>query len=188
MRRPLAAAAVLLAAALAGLLADSAAFAAPAPGSRPPEKEAEYRLKAAFLFNFAKFVEWPAAAFPEPRLNLCVLGEDPFGRLLDELVANEKIDGRPIAIERGTHLVELKNCHILFVSRSEKGRQKEIVEALHDDAVLTVGDSEGFLADGGMISFFLDANRVRFEIGRAAVDRAPLKVSSKLLRVARVVP
>ncbi len=172
--------------AVLALLAAAALLAPPARAARPADFE--YGVKAAFLFNFAKFVDWPAAAFPEPRFNLCVLGDDPFGRVLDDVVANESIDGRPIVVQRGARLAELKGCHILFVSRAERERQREILGMLRNGSVLTVGDADGFLADGGMISFFLEANKVRFEVNRAAVDKSPLKMSSKLLRVARVMP
>ena len=164
-------------------------LALPAAAARSPEKELEYKVKAAVLYNFAKFVEWPAAAFPEPRspFNLCVLGDDPFGPSLDRTVAGESIDGRPIAVQRGARLAELKGCHLLFVSHSERERQREVLAALRDAAVLTVGDAGRFLDDGGMIDFVLEGNKVRFEVNLTAVEKSPLKISSKLLRLARVV-
>jgi len=183
--------AVLRKGAVAALLAalSLSAPAAPAAAARSPEKELEYKVKAAFLYNFAKFVEWPAAVFPEPRspFNLCVLCDDPFGPSLDQTVAGESIDGRPIAVQRGARLAELKGCHLLFVSRSERERQRESLAALRDSAVLTVGDAGRFLDDGGMIDFVLEGNRVRFEVNLAAVEKSRLKISSKLLRLARVV-
>jgi hypothetical protein len=164
-------------------------LAAPAGAARSPEEDLEYGVKAAFLYNFAKFVDWPAGAFPDARspFNLCVLGDDPFGPLLDRTVADDSIDGRPIAVRRGARLAELRGCHVLFVSRSERERRREVLAALHNAAVLTVGDADGFLADGGMIDFVLESNRVRFEVNLAAVEKSPLKMSSKLLRLARVV-
>jgi hypothetical protein len=166
----------------------AACLAAPALAAPPPEKEAEYGVKAAFLYNFAKFVDWPPNAFPERRFNLCILGDDPFGRLLDDLVTNDSVDGRPIAVQRRARAADLESCHILFVGRLEHEHRREVLATLRGTAVLTVGDADGFLADGGMVNFFLEANRVRFEVNRAAVDQSPLKMSSKLLRVARVMP
>ncbi len=158
--------------------------------ARPPAQELEYKVKAAFLYNFAKFVDWPAGAFADAKspFNLCVLGEDPFGSALDQTVAGDSIGGRPIAVQRGAHLSELKGCHILFVSRSEEGRQRDIFAALHNGPVLTVGDSGSFLDAGGMIDFVIEGGKLRFEINRGAVDRSPLKISSKLLRLARLHP
>lgn len=179
MRIPGRMAAVLLAAAL---------LAGPVRAARSPEKDAEYGVKAAFLYNFAKFVDWPPSAFPERRFNLCILGDDPFGHLLDDIVANDSVDGRPIAVQRGARLADLPSCHILFVGRLEHERRHDVLATLRGAAVLTVGDADGFLADGGMVNFFLEANKVRFEVDRAAVDKSPLKLSSKLLRVARLVP
>lgn len=176
-------------AAALGFLLGAAALAGPAVAQRTPEREFEYRVKAAFLYNFAKFVDWPAAAFPEPKspFNLCVLGDDPFGPSLDQTVAGESVGGRPIALQRGARLAELKGCHLLFVSRAEGGRQRELLAALHDGPVLTVGESRSFLDDGGMIDLVLEGNKVRFEVSLPAVEKSPLKISSKLLRLARQV-
>jgi len=169
-----------------GLWAAPGALAATA---RTPEKDLEYGLKAAFLFNFAKFVDWPPAAFePAAPFTLCVFGDDPFGAVLDSTVAGEAVAGRPIAVRRGTRIADLKGCHILFVSRAERGRLPEVLAAVRGGNALTVGESDGFLADGGMIRFYLEANKVRFAVNLAAVERSPLKISSKLLRLARVSP
>ena len=170
----------------------AAAPAAPAwsaAAARPPERELEYKVKAAFLYNFAKFVDWPPGAFPDAKspLTLCILGEDPFGPFLDQTVAGESIGGRPIAVQRGARLADLKGCHLLFIGRAERGRLREVIAALHDGPVLTVGEEGSFLDDGGMIDLVLEGNRVRFEANLAAVDRSPLKISSKLLRLARQV-
>jgi len=168
-------------AAALGVLWAVAASAAP-----PAEREFEYKVKAAYLYNFAKFVDWPADAFADPKspLTLCVLGDDPFGPALDQTVAGESVGGRPIAVRRGARLAELKGCHLLFVGRAERGRLREVIAALHDGPVLTVGEESSFLDDGGMIDFVLAANKVRFEVNLSAVDKSPLKISSKLLRLA----
>lgn len=145
----------------------------------------EYQVKAAFLFNFTKFVEWPDDVFQENGpLRLCILGADPFGGSLDGIVRGETVNGRPLAIERHRELADLSACHLLFVSRSERARLREIFEAVDGDSVLTVGDSPGFLAAGGMIELTLEGSKVRFAIDQAKAERSRLKISSKLLRLA----
>jgi len=150
----------------------------------------EYNLKAAFLFNFTKFVDWPADAFPDEKspFQLCVLGEDPFGGSLDSVVANESVNGRPIAVRRLARGADPKACQILFLGRMESDRQPEVLAGLRGSPVLTVGEADRFLAEGGLVSFFLEANRVRFEINLQNVDPSRLKISSKLLRLAKVTP
>jgi uncharacterized protein DUF4154 len=168
------------------LLLAAALLAAPAAWA---EVAAEYDVKAAFLFNFAKFVDWPPSAFTDGRssLKLCVLGEDPFGRSLE--VGGEEVGGRKLTVLRAGRLSDPAGCHVLFVSRSERKRLSEILPAVRDDPVLTVGDAEGFLEQGGIINFVLEGSKVRFEINQEAADRAGLKISAKLMRLAsRVLP
>jgi hypothetical protein len=169
------------------LLAWALALAA---GPLAAEADLEYPVKAAFLFNFTKFVDWPADAFAGEKspLNLCVYGGDPFGKALDDLVANETVGGRPIAVRRVGRGADLKACHVLFLSRAERERQAEVLADLRGAPVLTVGETDRFLADGGLVNFFLEANRVRFAVDLGAVERSRLKISSKLLRLARVTP
>jgi hypothetical protein len=154
-------------------------------------RSSEYTLKAAFLFNFTKFVDWPADTFADEKspFNLCVLGgDDPFGGSLDEVVANETVNGRPIAVRRAAREADLRGCQMVFLSRAQRDRQPEVLAGLRGSPVLTVGETDRFLADGGLIRFFLEANRlVRFEVNLPAVERTPLKISSKLLRLAKVV-
>jgi hypothetical protein len=166
---------------------------APARAAGAPHTAAEvveYNLKAAFLFNFTKFVDWPADAFADEKspFQLCILGEDPFGGSLDNVVANESVNGRPIAVRRLARGADPKACQILFLGRMERDRQPEVLAGLRGSPVLTVGESDRFLAEGGLVSFFLEANRVRFEINLQNVDSTRLKFSSKLLRLAKVTP
>ena len=165
-----------------GLLALAAAASA-APS-------VEYPLKAAFLLNFTKFVDWPPEAFADEKspFNLCVLGDAPFGRSLDDVVANETVNGRPIAVRRLARGADLRACHVLFIPRAERECQAEVLTGLRDSPVLTVGETDGFLADGGLLNFYLEDNRVRFEVNLPAVERTRLKISSKLLRLARLMP
>ena len=153
------------------------------------ELPGEYEVKAAFLYNFAKFVEWPAETYSSPTapIRLCVLGEDPFGRILDHVVQGKSINGRTLTILRSRQVRELRACHILFIGASEQNRLPGIFAALQGSSALSVGDTEQFAQSGGAIQFTLQDNRVRFTINLAASERARLKISSKLLSLARVV-
>jgi hypothetical protein len=174
-----------LPAALLALLALLAPRGLEAEEAGTPVAPVEYQVKAAFLFNFTKFVEWPDDVFPENGpLRLCIVGADPFGASLENIVRGEAVNGRPLTIDRNRQLTDLSACHLLFVSRSERGRLREIFEAVHGDSVLTVGDSPGFLAAGGMIELTLEGSKVRFAIDREKAERSRLKISSKLLRLA----
>ncbi len=160
-----------------------------APMAEPSRYSREYQIKAAFLFNFARFVEWPAAAFgsSDSPLSLCVLGEDPFGSALDETVRGEKVRDRRLEVRRTSEVVDLDACQLVFVSASERSRLAEILSALGSRSVLTVGEVEEFAARGGVINFVLVDNRVRFEINPGAAKRSGLKISSELLRLGRIV-
>lgn len=166
-------------------------LAAAVPAGADARSDLEYQVKAAFLFNFAKFVEWPADAFERPRdpVAICVMGKDPFGESLDSVVRGETVNGRPLVVRRPRQTLEARGCHILFLARSERGRQDEILSSVEGAGILTVGEDDGFLTDGGIIRFVLEENRVRFEINLAAAEANRLKLSSQLLRLARsVVP
>ncbi len=149
----------------------------------------EYQLKAAFLFNFAKFVDWPPSTFSDVQspINLCILGDDPFGDALDELVHGKIINAREIAIRRTRKVEELKACHVVFISDSEDRRLPDIFDDLKASSALTVGESPEFAERGGGIQFYMDEGRVRFSINVDAVRRAHVTVSSKLLALARIV-
>lgn len=145
----------------------------------------EYQVKAAFLLNFTKFVEWPTDEFadPESPISICILGEDPFGAAIDEIVEGEIVGTRKLAVHRVAS--PQKECQVLFVSRSEKDLAK-ILTAV-GPGVLTVGEGESFLRDGGIISFVIENRRVRFNISQTAARNARLRLSSKLLSVAKMV-
>lgn len=155
-----------------------------ASGTAWAQVASEYDVKAAFLYNFTKFVEWPPSAFGgRSDFQLCVLGEDPFGGSLD-VVRNEKVSGRAITLLRAPKLAEVEGCQILFISRSERSRIPQILLDLGTAPVLTVADTGGFLDQGGIINFILEKSKVRFEINQEAAERAGIKISSKLLRLA----
>jgi hypothetical protein len=172
------------AAALIGALL--ALAAAPGRAQAPPS---EYQVKAAFLFNFSQFVDWPAAAFADGRspLVIGVLGEDPFGATLDEIIRGETVNGRPLAVRRYKSIDQVDACHILFIDRSQTGQLDTVVTALRERSVLTVGDFEGFTRRGGIIRFVTVGNKIRLRVNLAAAQQAKLTISSKLLRPAQIV-
>ena len=146
----------------------------------------EYQTKAAFLFNFAKFVEWPNHKFTQADspLIIGVVGSDPFGGLLEEAAQDQRIDQRIIVVRHVDSREELRKCHIIFISRSETARFSSILSDVHSDCVLTVGESDKFINKGGMINFIMVGNMVRFEINDGAARHAGLKISSKLQQIA----
>ena len=167
------------------LLAALVACSHPARAQASPE----YKLKAAYLFNFAKFVDWPSNTFAEATTPIVigVLGEDPFGTVLEEIVQGRTINGRPLTIQRARRLEELKTCQLLFISRSEQQRLKNILTQLGERPVLTVSDADNFLDGGGTIRLLMEGRSVRFEISAVASERAGLKIDAQLLNLARAV-
>ena len=162
-------------------------------GIAPPVARAdeapEYQVKAAFLYNFAKFVDWPSAAFSGENspLIIGVLGDDPFGDALDKTVEGKTVNDRKIVVRRYKQADDAKSCHILYVSRSEKKQVDKDLDRLDKTNTLTVGDMDQFLQRGGMVNFIIEDKKVRLEINPDAAERANLKVSSKLLQVAHIV-
>jgi hypothetical protein len=157
------------------------------PGAARAEGVAgEYDVKAAFLFNFTKFVEWPPAAFTDEHslLRVCVLGENPFGKALSLLMGDE-VGGRRLSLTHLESLNKLESCHVLYVSRSERERLGQVLAAVRSAPVLTVGDTPGFIDQGGMINFILEGSKVRFDVNQEAAERAGIKISSRLLALAK---
>lgn len=143
----------------------------------------EYQLKAAFLFNFAKFVDWPAEVFSDPQAPLVIgiVGENPFKEYLETTIRGKVINNRAVVLKVFATTVEITNCHILFISSSRKDQLAELFRTLASAPVLTVSEVDGFTSAGGMINFFSDDKKVRFEINNEMATRARLKISSKLL-------
>ena len=152
----------------------------------PAQVSPEYKLKAAFLFNFTKFVDWPATAFEETTspVVIGILGEDPFDGALEEVVQGRVANGRPLAIRRSRRVDDLRGCHVLFICASEKSRQAQITASFKGSAVLTVSDTGEFLASGGMIKVTLVDRKPRLEIDAAAAERAGLKIQAQLMELA----
>jgi hypothetical protein len=153
------------------------------------ESASEYQVKAAFLFNFAKFVEWPSDAFlnTDAPLEICVLGQDPFGRDFEQVIIEKTVNGHRLEIAHPEGVPQARACQILFIVASEKQKVRDILQGLAGASVLTVGDAPGFAKMGGVINFVLDENRVRFEINVKAAERAHLKLSARLLTVAKLI-
>jgi hypothetical protein len=146
----------------------------------------EYQIKAAFLFNFAKFVDWPAHKFTQPDspLVIGIVGSDPFGGLLEEAVQDKRINDRTVVVRHVDSMEELRKCHMIFVCRSEADRLGPILSEVRFDSVLTVGETDKFISRGGMINFVMVGDTVHFQINDSAARHAGLKISSKLSSLA----
>jgi hypothetical protein len=152
-------------------------------------KPSEYQVKAAYLYNFGRFVKWPsgAAAGKGDSFAVCVLGQDPFGPTLDSTLTGETLDGKPVVIRRLTKPRDAADCRILFVSLTEERRLKEILAAVDQAGVLTVSEIPGFSQRGGIIQFVVEGDRIRFEINLGNAESSRLVLSSELLKVAATV-
>ncbi len=171
--------------ALATLL--SLAIATPTRAQADPS--VEYQVKAAFLFNFAKFVEWPSDTFVSANspIILCVFGYDPLGNALDEIIRGKAINNRAVVARRINELPDLKSCQLVFVSSVEYKHLSEVLKSLKGTSALVVGESDGFAERGGGIQFLLEDRKLRFAVNVDAIQRARLAVSSKLLALAKIV-
>jgi len=149
----------------------------------------EYQVKAAFLYNFAKFVDWPPSAFTDAKqpLEICVYGRDPFGTVLEDALLGKTIGERRVGLGRAMQFQDLAGCQIVFVGASAHESAPDLANRLKGRAVLLVGESDGFAASGGTIQFTIEDSRVHFVINPDAADRAGLKISSKLLALAKIV-
>lgn len=167
---------------LAGLLVATDAAAQTAPSR-------EYQLKAVFLFNFIQFVEWPDAAFPDAGspVRIGILGDDPFGQAMETAVQGETIHNRRLVVERSRRVEDIQGCHLIFLCKSENRRLREILARLDGRPVLTVSDLDGFARRGGVIAFYSDGKKVRFEINGETARQAGLKLSSQLLELGKIV-
>jgi len=153
------------------------------------EQPTEYQVKAAFLFNFVKFIEWPEESFRENggRIRLCVLGTDPFGPELQRVVGGKSVNGHALELVHVDQAGRSSHCHVLFVGSTQGGVLRKTMAELHGEPVLTVGESPEFIRQGGAIRLLLLDSHVRFEINLEAAEQARLKVSSRLLALAQSV-
>ncbi|HYL86203.1 MAG TPA: YfiR family protein [Candidatus Angelobacter sp.] len=160
------------------------------PGNLPANSAAEeYAVKAAFLFHFAQFVEWPAVAFPDPQspLTYCTLGQDPFHGALDASLNGKTIGARALRVRHLKAAQDAQGCQVLFFGGMEKKSMLEALSSVRGMPVLTVGETENFVGEGGMIGFCLVENKVRFDINLDTAEKARLKISSRLLSLAKSV-
>ncbi|MCU7959753.1 MAG: YfiR family protein [gamma proteobacterium symbiont of Bathyaustriella thionipta] len=152
------------------------------------EATREMRLKASFIYNMAKFVEWPAATAKEhySSMSLCFLNADQWRWLIDESLQNKKIHGEPLILRYPDHIDDTDGCSVLFIAASNPVLYQYSMAHLPPEHVLTIGESKDFLAAGGMVNFYTEQNRLRFEINPLAAQHAGLLISSKLLSLARI--
>lgn len=148
----------------------------------------EYQVKAAFLFNFTRFIRWPAAAYAsaDAPFVIGITGTDPFGPYLDDLVNNEHADGHQIVVRRYTDGQDISGCQLLFINLTDPAKERAILAQISHQNVLTVSDADDFIKAGGMLHFYKEENKVKMEIRLSAVKAAQLDISSKLLQVAKV--
>jgi hypothetical protein len=161
----------------------------------------EYEVKAAFMYNFLKFIDWPEekTAKTGNQITICILGQDPFGGAAD-ILKGKKVEERDVVLKRIESLQQLKDaadangqmdalkkCHLLFICKSEQKNTKEIIDLVKNSGVLTVADTQGFLDDGGIVNFIIEDNKVRFDINLTASEKAGIKIRSQLLRLAKKV-
>jgi hypothetical protein len=170
------------------LLALLVAFASPTGLRGETAWQREYEIKAAYLYNFINYVDWPENAFPAPggTITIGIVGQNPFGDALGPL-NGKQVKGRTLAVKQITDPKDLDQCQIVFISSSEKQRLTELLDKLKDSRVLTVSEIDGFAQQGGIINFFSEHNKVRFEINPDAAHRLGLNISSELLKLAKLV-
>lgn len=147
----------------------------------------EYKLKAVFLYNFSSFVEWPPSAFnsADAPFVIGIVGPDPFGSFLDETVAGEKAQGHPMVVKRFDDVREVKDCQILFIN--QPGHTADVLSSIKNRNILTVSDENNFARMGGMIHFSTESNKIRLQINPSAAKAEKLNISSKLLRLAKII-
>jgi hypothetical protein len=158
-------------------------------GESAPGALSEYQIKAAYLYYFSTYVDWPPESpsrTGEP-LVIGVLGVDPFGAILDDTLRGKTINNRRFVVKRFQNIKEARDSHLLFISTSERDRLPSILKTLEGAAVLTVGEIDQFASRGGQIAFRMEDKKVRFDINVAAVERAGLKISAQLMKLGRIV-
>ncbi len=151
-----------------------------------PKEFDEYEVKAAFLGNFLKFIDWPKKDREGSNYRICIYGSDPFGQYTEN-IETTKIRGKPVQVKRLSALKAVNECSVLFISSSERRRVSSVLDAVRDLDVVTVGDTEGYAKQGVMFNFYIEASKVKFEINLASIKRSRIYVSSQLLKLGRMV-
>jgi uncharacterized protein DUF4154 len=162
-----------------------AAASAPTAMAAAASLPTDYEVKAAFLYNFAKFVRWPDDAAPGPTFVLAIVGDDPFGEVIDRAFHGKTVLGRPVEIRRTRSVREAAAAQMAFIGASERGHLSEVLAALKGESVLTVGDMDRFADGGGMVGFRLKDSTVRFELNLRELRQARLQMSSQIIRLAQ---
>ena len=187
LRRALASLATIAASlGLAGLLASQASTPT---GTVARGISLEYQVKAAYLLNFTRYVDWPSESYGAPGapLTVCVLGRDPFGEILDATMQGKTTHGRPVSVRRIQSSGGASGCHLVFVSQETWQNQRQLLEGLETKGILTVGETDEFAQRGGVIGFVIQEETVRFVVNTDARDRAGLRISSRMLSLAAAV-
>ncbi|MBP8273288.1 MAG: YfiR family protein [Acidobacteria bacterium] len=170
----------------AGRLAQVAALCAIGTAVIAQAATSEDSLKAAFLYNFAKYVDWPADAFPSGTLRICLFADTQFTHNVDEIIEGESLAGRPVVRLSAPPVADLSRlCNVVFVSATEGSRIEATLASVRGARVLTVGEGSDFIRAGGMFAFIKEYDRIRFDANVAEAERAGLTISSRLLRLAR---
>jgi uncharacterized protein DUF4154 len=171
------------------LMLGSALLGASLPVQAQISSAEEYKLKLAFLYNFAKFVEWPADSFPSPQapLYICIIGRDPFDNDLEQQVSERSVNGHRSMTHRVRPGDDLSACHIIFLPASSDNYLPVILKQVEGSPAITVGESAGFASRGGTVNFVMEDTRLRFEVNLSASQRARSRISSRLLSLARIV-
>ncbi len=153
------------------------------------EPRTEYKVKAAFLYHFVQFTEWPTHTFPEvnSRIRVCVYGENVFEGFLEKTLESRSVKGRQFDVIQDVTAGEIQHCHLVFVNRNVDLTPKAVQRTLEESRALLVGESEAFLDSGGMIQFYQAGTKIRFAINPDALERNGIRLSSKLLRLAKIV-
>jgi hypothetical protein len=149
----------------------------------------EYQVKAAYIYNFAKFVQWPAQTFQnanEP-MGICILGQDPFGHFLEDTVAGRAIEGHPLVVHHVSGAKQVAGCQIVFIGSAESRHSLPALADLTNPGILTIGESDANGVNGAVINFRLEGNKVHFDINLEAADREKIRISSRLLSLAHIV-
>jgi hypothetical protein len=153
-------------------------------------QESEYKVKAEFIERFTRFIEWPLDSQildPSKPFVICVIGDNPFGNFLQEMAKNRKIKEKKTEVWIVTEFSRLKNCDLLFISKSEKNRLSEILAEIEGKPILTIGDTAGYAESGVLINFYQAQNSIRFEVNATAIQKSKLKFNARLLKLARIV-
>lgn len=157
------------------------------PASLYAAPHTKYEVEAAFVHNIAKFVEWPTSVSAKGALRLCVLGQGPFGEAAENLLKDKQVGGRGWKVIPVSARVNLNECNVLFIGTGAKDELLHLLDDIKDSPVLTVGDTEGYAGKGVMVNFYNEQNKVRFEVNNDAAVRSGLRISSHLLKLARIV-